>query len=255
MSIDVSRDGAIATITLNRPDVMNAFDQASLADLLGAVRSLGADHRVRAVIITGAGERAFAAGADIRAMSSMNQAAARAFGALGQSVTRALETMPHPVIAAVNGYAIGGGCEVALACDMRLASTTAIFAQPEVTIGIPPGWGATQRLPRLVGDGVASELILTGRRVDAAEALRIGLVNAVHEPASLSDAARALAETIAANSQVAVESAKQAMSVAFGTEINAGLSSELDAFAAMFGTPDQVEGMTAFLEKRHPSWS
>ena len=255
MSIDVARDGAIATITLNRPDVMNAFDRASLSDLLSTLRSLGADNRIRAVIMTGAGDRAFAAGADIRAMSSMNQAAARAFGALGQAVTRALETMPHPVIAAVNGYAFGGGCEVALACDIRLASTIAIFAQPEVSIGIPPGWGATQRLPRLVGAGVASELILTGRRMDANEALRIGLVNAVHEPDALMGAARSLAESIAANSRVAVEAAKQAMAVAFGTEINAGLSSELDAFAAMFGTADQVEGMTAFLEKRRPSWS
>ena len=254
MTIDITRDGAVATITLNRPEALNAFDQQALSDLLRSFRTLGADQSVRAIVLTGAGERAFAAGADIRAMATLNVAAARAFGALGQSVTRAIETVPQPVVAAVNGYAFGGGCEVALACDLRLAASNAVFAQPEVSLGIPPGWGGTQRLPRLVGAGVAAELILTGRRVDAAEALRIGLVNAVHEPAELLSAAMALASTIAGNSRRAVAAAKQAMAVAWGLDLTGGLLTELDAFAASFGTDDQREGMAAFLEKRDPNW-
>ena len=254
MSIDIARDNAIATVTLNRPDALNAFDQPALSGLLRAFRTLGADQSVRVIVVTGAGARAFAAGADIKAMALLNFEAARAFGALGQAVTRAIETVPQPVIAAVNGYAFGGGCEVALACDIRLASTSAVFAQPEVSLGIPPGWGGTQRLPRLVGPGLAAEMILTGRRVEAAEALRIGLVNAVHEPDALMGAAREMALRIAANSRVAVAAARQAMAVAWGADINAGLLTELDAFAAAFTTRDQREGMAAFLEKRAPNW-
>ncbi len=254
MSIDITRDGAIATVTLNRPEALNAFDQQALSDLLRSFRMLGADQSIRAIVLTGAGERAFAAGADIRAMATLNVSAARAFGALGQAVTRAIETVPQPVVAAVNGYAFGGGCEVALACDIRLAATKAVFAQPEVSLGIPPGWGGTQRLPRLVGAGVAAELILTGRRVDAADAFRIGLVNSVHEPDELLPAAMALAGTIAANSRRAVAAAKQALTVAWGLDLTGGLLTELDAFAASFGTDDQREGMAAFLEKREPTW-
>ncbi|CAA9547457.1 MAG: 3-hydroxybutyryl-CoA dehydratase [uncultured Thermomicrobiales bacterium] len=254
MSIDVTRVGSVATVTLNRPEALNAFDQAALSDLLRSVRKLGADQTVRAIILTGAGDRAFAAGADIKAMAKFNPQAARAFGALGQAVTRAIETVPQPVIAAVNGYAFGGGCEIALACDLRLAADTAVFAQPEVSLGIPPGWGATQRLPRLVGGGVAAELILTGRRVDATEALRIGLVNAVHRPDALLPAAGELAAQIAGNSRSAVAAAKQAMAVAFGVDVPGGLLTELDAFASAFGTEDQREGMAAFLEKRRPVW-
>ena len=254
MSIDVTRVGSVATVTLNRPEALNAFDQAALSDLLRSVRKLGADQTVRAIILTGAGDRAFAAGADIKAMAKFNPQAARAFGALGQAVTRAIETVSQPVIAAVNGYAFGGGCEIALACDLRLAADTAVFAQPEVSLGIPPGWGATQRLPRLVGGGVAAELILTGRRVDATEALRIGLVNAVHRPDALLPAAGELAAQIAGNSRSAVAAAKQAMAVAFGVDVPGGLLTELDAFASAFGTEDQREGMAAFLEKRRPVW-
>ena len=254
MSIDISRDAGIATVTLNRPEALNAFDQVALSDLLRAVRTLGADQAVRAIVLTGAGDRAFAAGADIRVMATLGVEAARAFGALGQAVTRAIESAPQPVIAAVNGFAFGGGCEVALACDIRLGLTNAVFAQPEVSLGIPPGWGGTQRLPRLVGPGLAAELILTGRRVAAGEALRIGLLNAVHEPDALSGGARDLAARIAANSRGAVAAAKQAMAVAWGADLNAGLQAELDAFAASFATADQREGMTAFLEKRQPRW-
>lgn len=254
MSIDLTRNGSIATVTLNRPEALNAFDHAALSDLLRSFRTLGADQTVRAIVLTGVGNRAFAAGADIKAMATFNVEAARAFGALGQAVTRAIETVPQPVIAAVNGYAFGGGCEVALACDIRLAATNAIFAQPEVSLGIPPGWGGTQRLPRLVGPGMASEIILSGRRVNADEALRIGLVNAVHEPAELPIAASELAGKITANSRSAVAAAKQAMAVASGWDLVGGLLAELDAFAMSFATDDQREGMAAFLEKRQPNW-
>jgi enoyl-CoA hydratase len=254
MSIDVSRDNAIATVTFNRPEALNAFDQASLGELLSTVRALGADQSVRAVVLTGAGDRAFAAGADIKAMSTMNPSSARAFGALGQAVTLAIATLSQPVIAAVNGYAFGGGCEIALACDIRLAATTAVFAQPEVSLGIPPGWGGTQRLPRVVGPGFAAEMILSGRRVGAEEALRVGLVNAVHEPADLLPAAYALAGLIVANGRFAVAASKQAMAAAGGTDLHAGLLTELDAFSASFATREQREGMTAFLEKRKPDW-
>ena len=254
MSIDITRNGSIATVTLNRPDALNAFDQEALSDLLRAFRTLGVDQTVRAIILTGAGDRAFAAGADIKAMATLNVQAARAFGALGQAVTRAIETIPQPVIAAVNGYAFGGGCEVALACDIRLAATNAVFAQPEVSLGIPPGWGGTQRLPRLIGPGMAAELILSGRRVRADEALRISLVNAVHELADLPSAATELARSIAANSRSAVAAAKQAMAVAWGSDLTGGMLTELDAFATSFATADQREGMAAFLEKRKPNW-
>ncbi len=254
MSIDISRGGAIATVTLNRPEALNAFDHTALSDLLRAFRTLGADQTVRAIILTGAGERAFVAGADIRTMATLDVPAARAFGALGQALTRAIETVPQPVIAAVNGYAFGGGCEVALACDIRLGATNAVFAQPEVSLGIPPGWGGTQRLPRLVGPGMAAEMILSGRRVGAVEALRIGLVNAVHEPADLLPAAAELAGKIAANSRSAVAAAKQAMAVAWGSDLAGGLLTELDAFAGSFATDDQREGMAAFLDKRRPDW-
>lgn len=254
MSIDISRRSAVATVTLNRPEALNAFDQTALGDLLSALRDLARDRAVRVIVLTGAGERAFAAGADIRAMASMSVAEARAFGALGQAVTRAIESAPQPVIAAVNGYAFGGGCEVALACDIRLASTTAVFSQPEVSLGIPPGWGGTQRLPRLIGPGLAAELILTGRRVAAEEAVRIGLVNAVHEPAALLGAAHDLATGIAANGPAAVAAAKRALSVAFGTDAAAGLAAELDAFAGAFDSDEQREGMAAFVEKRRPAW-
>lgn len=254
MSIDITRDASIATVTLNRPEALNAFDQVALGDLLRVFRTLGADQSIRVIVLTGAGDRAFAAGADIKAMATLNVAAARAFGALGQAVTRAIEMAPQPVIAAVNGYAFGGGCEIALACDIRLAATNAVFAQPEVSLGIPPGWGGTQRLPRLVGAGFAAEMILSGRRIDADEALRVGLVNSVHEPDALLPAANTLAGQIAANSRVATAAAKQAMAVAWGAEVSRGLLTELDAFAASFATADQREGMAAFLEKRRPNW-
>jgi enoyl-CoA hydratase len=180
--ISVERDDTVATVTVDRPEAMNALDQPTLTELRDRLATLVADSDVHVVVLTGAGDRAFIAGADIKAMAEMDVQQAQAWGALGHETASLLETMPKPTIAAVNGFALGGGCELALACDVRYASATARLGQPEVSIGIIPGWGGTQRLPRVVGIGVAKELILSGRLVDAEEALRIGLVNAVFPP-------------------------------------------------------------------------
>ena len=255
MAIAVSRDGHVATVTMDRPEALNAFDLEQLEALLAALRGLRDERDIRCAILTGAGAKAFAAGADIKRMAAMGPQEGEAFGRLGHAVADAIEALPQPVIAAVNGYAFGGGCELALACDIRLCSENALFAQPEVTLGIPPGWGGTQRLPRLVGPGLAAELIFTGRRVGAEEALRIGLVNAVYPPGGLTDATRALAERIAANSPRAVRAAKSAMSRAFAGEPKEGLATETALFAAAFATEDQKAGMRAFVEKRKPEFT
>ncbi len=255
MAVDLAIAERIAIITLNRPDALNAFNTAQLEALLAALRAIRDDREVRCVIVTGAGDRAFAAGADIKEMAELSQSAGLAFGRLGHAVTKGLADLPQPTIAAVNGFALGGGCELALAADIRLASERAVFAQPEVTLGIPPGWGATQRLPRLVGPGLAAELILSGRRVSAEEALRIGLVNAVYPAGQLMAEAHRLAATITAGSPRAARAAKQAMAVAFGSTVGAGLDAELALFAASFGTADQREGMRAFVEKRPPDFT
>jgi enoyl-CoA hydratase len=252
MAVDLEIADAVATLTLNRPEALNAFNTAQMEQFLGVLREIRAADEVRCVIVTGAGERAFAAGADIKEMAGMSANEGLAFGRLGHAITTGLADLPQPTIAAVNGFAFGGGCELALAVDIRLAAATAIFAQPEVSLGIPPGWGATQRLPRLVGPGLAAELIFTGRRVDAAEALRIGLVNAVYPADQLHEAASAMARTIVAASPRAMRAAKQAMAMAFGGAVVSGLESELALFAGSFGTADRREGMQAFIEKRQP---
>jgi enoyl-CoA hydratase len=255
VAVDVTIDGAIATVTLNRADALNAFNTQQLRDAIAAFAALKDDRLVRAVILTGAGEKAFAAGADIKEMVGLDRDGALEFGRLGHGLTRAVETLPQPVIAAVNGFAMGGGCELALAADFRLASENAVFGQPEVGLGIPPGWGGTQRLVRAIGPGMASELILTGRRVKADEALRIGLVNGVLPLVELIPNAREMADAIAKNSPRAVRSAKRLMQLAFNGQVTSGLDTELVGFADSFGTADQIEGMTAFVEKRSPTYS
>ncbi len=179
MAVDIEMRGRVAIVTMNRPEALNAFTGDQLRELAQVFGTIADNREIRAVVLTGAGEKAFAAGADIKAMAEMDQRAGIEFGRLGHAATRAIEECPQPVIAAVNGYALGGGCEVAISADIRYASENAVFAQPEVTLGIPPGWGGSQRLPRLVGPGMAAEMILSGRRVKAEEALRIGLVNRV----------------------------------------------------------------------------
>jgi enoyl-CoA hydratase len=254
MSIDLAVSNAIATVTINNPERLNALDEEHLGDLLTTFRSLAKTPTVRAVILTGAGDRAFVAGANIKRMSTMSPDEALEFGRLGHSVALEIERLPQPVIAAINGFALGGGCELSLACDIRICSTKAIFAQPEVGLGIPPGWGGTQRLSRLVGTGMAAELIYTGRRIKADEALRIGLVNAVHEPENLSNAALELAHAIAANSPFAVRASKRLIARSRPGEPASGLAEEARAFADAFGSHDQQEGMIAFLEKRTPQF-
>ena len=253
MSIDVERAGAVALITMNRPDALNAFNTAQLEDLLAAVQRLAADQAVRAIIVTGAGDRAFAAGADIKEMEAKTPLEAKAFAELGQAVCAAIEQAPQPTIAAINGFALGGGCEIALACDIRLAAERAVVGQPEVALGVFPGWGGTQRLPRMVGSGLAKELIFTGRRVNAAEALRIGLVNAVYPAQDLLAKARELAAQIAEQAPLAVRHAKIAINHAFGDTLG-GFEQERQLFALLFGTADQREGMGAFAARRKPTF-
>ncbi len=255
MPVDMDIIDNIAIITMNRPQALNAFNSEQLDSLKATLDEVSSNRGVRAVILTGAGERAFAAGADIKEMVELSPAEGLAFGRKGHAITGALELLPQPVIAAVNGYAFGGGCEIAIACDIRIASENARFAQPEVGLGIPPGWGGSQRLPRLIGAGFAAEMIFTGRQVHAEEALRIGLVNAVHPLADLMPAARAMAEQIARNSPLAVRAAKRLSALAFTGNPGGGLAAEVAAFGAAFATVDQREGMRAFRDKRPPAFS
>jgi enoyl-CoA hydratase len=252
MSVDLAISEGIAVVTMNRPDALNAFNVDQLDQMLGVLQEVRDDPTVRAAIVTGAGEKAFAAGADIKQMVDLTPAEGLAFGRKGHAVTNAIELLPQPVIAAVNGYAFGGGCEIAIACDIRLASENARFAQPEVGLGIPPGWGGSQRLPHLVGPGLAAELIFTGRHVLADEALRIGLVNAVYTFPQLLPAAREMAQQIARNSPSAVRRAKRLMALARIGNPGAGLAAEAQEFGSAFAGPDQREGMRAFIEKRAP---
>jgi enoyl-CoA hydratase len=248
MSVNVEREGAVALVTVDRPDAMNALDLPTLTALRDELRTLAADDDVRVVVLTGAGERAFVAGADIKYMSALDVAEAKAWGGLGHEATALLETMPKPTIAAVNGFALGGGCELALACDIRYASSTAKLGQPEVNLGIIPGWGGTQRLARVCGLGVAKELIYTGRTVDADEALRIGLVNAVHDP--VLDRAKETAKLLATKSPLALRAMKELANRALGGDHEQNLAAEADAFGELFASDDAKEGLTAFVEKR-----
>ena len=255
MPIDVDRDGYAATVTLNRPRAFNALDSEHLQLIFDVFEDLSTDRSVRAILLTGAGDKAFAAGADIKEMLGKGPDEMRAFADLGHRAAAAIERATQPVIAAINGVAFGGGCELAVACDIRLASDAAQLGQQEVTLGIPPGWGGTQRLPRVVGPGPAAEMIFTGRRVEATEALRIGLVNAIYPLAQLLPEAHKLAQRIAANSPTAVSAAKRAMAHALRGDHPAGFAAEVDAFATSFGTPDQEEGMRAFVDKRPPEFT
>jgi enoyl-CoA hydratase len=250
--IRVDREGAVAILTVDRPDAMNALDVATLTLLRDELRTVAADDAVRVVILTGAGERAFVAGADIKYMSGLGVGEAKEWGALGHEAGRLLETMPKPTLAAVNGFALGGGCELALACDIRYASSTAKLGQPEVNLGIIPGWGGTQRLARVCGLGVAKELIFTGRIVDADEAFRIGLVNGVHDP--VLDKAREIAELLATKSPVALRVMKQLANRALGGDHTANLGAEVESFGELFSSEDAKEGLAAFVEKREPNF-
>jgi len=250
----VETDGAVATVTVNRPKVLNALSAATLTELGEAMRALQADASVRAIILTGAGGKAFVAGADINELATLTPDAAKAHAELGQRVFELVERLGKPVIAAVNGFALGGGCELAMACTMRLAADTAKFGQPEVTLGLTPGFAGTQRLPRLVGKGRAMELVLGGGMIDAAEAFRIGLVNRVVPAASLPDEARALAQAWAAHAPMAMRYSMEAISHGLETSFAEGCFVEASLFGLAFATEDMREGTRAFLEKRKPEF-
>jgi enoyl-CoA hydratase len=250
----ISHDGRVATVTIDRPDVLNALNTALLEELLATLGDLGGDAGVGVVVLTGEGERSFIAGADIKEMAGKTPLEARAYSELGQEIAHRLETMRKPTIAAVNGYALGGGCEMALACDVRLASENAQFGQPEINLGIIPGWGASQRLARATNIGYAKELILTGRMVDSAEALERGLVQHVYPPAELMPATMRLAAEMASKSPVALYYAKEATNRALHGDIGGNLVHEADLYSLMFSTDDAREGLNAFVEKRQPSF-
>jgi enoyl-CoA hydratase len=244
----------IATIMVDRPEAMNAMNLEVIAELHQAVEMAIKNADVGVLIITGSGTVAFVAGADIKAMQTMNHDQALKFGKAGQNMTVTIENSPKPVIAAVNGYALGGGCEIALACHIRIAANNAKFSQPEVNLGIIPGWGGTQRLPRLVGKGKAIELITSGAMVSADEALSIGLVNHVTEQAELMDYTLKLADKILKNGPIAIEASLECINKGFESPLIEGLGYEVETFANLFGGNEQQEGTSAFVEKRKPKF-
>ncbi len=255
MSVRVDREDGVAVVTVDRPDALNALDLPTLTSLGETLSGLAADAAARVVVLTGAGERAFVAGADITYMLEQDVDGARAWGELGHAVASLLETMPKPTIAAVNGFALGGGCELALACDIRYASESARLGQPEVSIGIVPGWGGTQRLARVAGLGFAKELVFTGRMVPAGEALERGLVNAVFPDGELIEKTLELARLLASKSPLVLARAKELVNRSLQGSLAAALDDEVAAFAALFASEDRREGMTAFVEKREPRFT
>ena len=244
----------VATLTFNRPDVLNALDARTMTELGDAVQQVREVPDIKVLILTGAGEKAFVAGADIKMLAEQTPMSARELSRFGQSVLRGLETMGKPVIAAVNGFALGGGCEVAQACSIRYASENARFGQPEINLGIIPGYGGTQRLTRLVGLGRALEINLTGDLISAEEALRIGLVNKVVPADRLMEEVNALAAKIASKSAPAIEMILRASNAALDGSLDAGLALEADLFGMVNTFADAKEGLNAFLEKRPPEF-
>jgi len=254
-NLTVDRDAAIALVTISRPQVLNALNMATLEELRGAVLELKDDPDVRVVIVTGAGEKAFVAGADISELANLSPVAMSEHATRGQQVFDAIEHLGKPVIAAINGFALGGGCELAMACTIRIAADSARLGQPEINLGLLPGFAGTQRLPRLVGKGVALELLLTGRHVMADEAWRIGLVNRVVPAASLLTEARALAVELAGKAPIAIRYILDAVNRGVETSIDQGQQLEATLFGLIASTSDMREGTRAFLEKRKPAFT
>jgi enoyl-CoA hydratase len=247
VSVLVERQDAVALVTIDRQEALNALDVETLTELRDRLRELAADDSAHVVVLTGAGDRAFVAGADIKYMAGLGPDQAKEWGALGHEAARLLEEMPKPTIAAINGFALGGGCELALGCDLRFASPNARLGQPEIDLGIVPGWGGTQRLARVCGLGIAKELVFTGKHVDAERALQIGLVNAIADPV-LAHALEA-AQELAAKSPVALRVAKRLLNLSPGA-----LEREAEEFGDLFASEDAKEGLAAFAEKRPPRY-
>jgi enoyl-CoA hydratase len=245
----------LAIITINRPQVLNALNAATMNDLAAALEDVAADDAIRVIILTGAGPKAFVAGADIAEIAAFDEAHGRAYAQRGQRVFRSLETLGKPVIAAVNGFALGGGCELAMACTLRIASETARFGMPETKLGLTPGFGGTQRLPRLVGRGAALKMLLGGEMISAHEALRIGLVDEVVPAADLASRAEALAVAIAQNAPIAIARVMILVDQGLDRTLEEGIADEARHFGHCCGTRDKAEGTSAFLAKRLPVWT
>ena len=254
-NLTLERDGAVAVLTVTRPAVLNALNDETIGELEVAVRLLAADDDVRAVVLTGAGDKAFVAGADIRELAVLTPITAEALATRGHALCHAIERLGKPVIAAINGYALGGGCELAMACTLRIAADTAKLGQPEIGLGLLPGYGGTQRLPRLVGNGRALEMMLTGSPIDAQEAWRIGLVNRVVPLTELMPRTLELARTIAGQAPVAVRCILAAVREGSGMTLADGCAHEAGLFGLAAATSDWREGTSAFLEKRPPRFT
>jgi enoyl-CoA hydratase len=254
-NLEYEKRGPIAYVTLNRPHVLNALNTPTWADLKAAFEDVRDDPAVRGAILTGAGDKAFIAGADINELATVTSAEAEQSSRFGQQVLDLIENLGKPVVAAVNGFALGGGCETAMACTLRIAAESARFGQPEVKLGLPPGGGGTQRLPRLVGKGRALQLILTGDVIDAREAWRIGLVNDVVPPAELMQRAEAVLERILANAPIAVRYSMEAVNKGLDGGLAEGLALEAALFGVCAATEDKREGTSAFLAKRGPKFA
>ena len=250
----LEKEDGIGILYINRPEAMNALNTGVLEEIIQAADEISRDDEIQVLIITGAGDKSFVAGADIKEMHGLTAVEGRKFGYIGQAAFRAIEKLEKPVIAAVNGFALGGGCELAMAADIRLASDKAKFGQPEVGLGITPGFGGTQRLPRLVGEGRAMELILTANTINVEEAYRIGLVNHIYPAENLLDEARKMARKIMSNAPLAVKYSKSAINKGLQTDIDTGMAIEADLFGICFSTEDQKAGMGAFLNKEKASF-
>lgn len=250
----LERDGAVAIVTLNRPKVLNALNNQTLAELSACMATLKADESVRAIILTGSGEKSFVAGADINELATQSPVEGQAHARRGQLIFDAIEQLGKPVIAAINGFALGGGCELAMACTVRLAADTARFGQPEINLGLIPGYAGSQRLPRLVGKGIAMEILLTGDMVSAPRAYEIGLVNRVVPAAELLTEAKKLAQALAAKAPIAVRFIIEAVNQGLESPFAAGEYLETSLFGTIASSEDMREGTKAFLEKRKPVW-
>ncbi len=247
------KDG-IATITINRPATLNAMDEETVLEILSRLEEAEKDEGVKVIVITGAGEKAFCVGLDLKTMKDISPVKAWEVTKHGQKLTLAIEEIGKPVIAAINGYALGGGLELAMACDIRIASENARVGQPEVNVGLIPGWGGTQRLPRLVGKGIAKELVFTGKMIDAKTAERIGLVNMVVAPEKLRSAVEEVAKEIMNKPPIAIKLAKELINNSIETDQRTGLTHEAEAFGILSSTEDFREGVSAFIEKRKPEF-